>query len=418
MFETLAVSLAVVPFLTGQTTLALGVLVGWYSLQYLIAQRELTPRSVAIAIAGAIATVLLQIVVEAVRRAIKKVVSEINAQTSVVLRDLERLVATAVAVGFTLFAMGLLNRTMFSANPVGDLEVRTAAVTLQVLAVVVVALVAWGFATMRAYLGEAFALLPLADEAGVRRVLFAAETVWTLAGLLVALAFPRVGLAVTVLLFGALAALVLALRRLTRGSRVKCEACSGELHPAASRCPACHDERAPKAVGLWGRPLDRPAQPGQKHQLALLAARRCPSCASELAQDGGRVCCPACKLHPFDDVELASAFARYVDVRVAALSPAFLALGLVPVLGLVLALVLYRLSPAGALARYIGWRQRLGSRLLRGAILLGLALAQPIPVVGTAAALALVTVTQLWNRRAFLAGAAAGDVGRVEAAAA
>ena len=83
--------------------------------------------------------------------------------------------------------------------------------------------------------------------------------------------------------------------------------------------------------------------------------------------------------------------------------PIFAALALVPGLGLVLALLLYKLAPSGALGGYVRWHLSLGTRFIRGAALLGLGLLQPVPLVGALAAAALIAVLQLWTRRAFLA---------------
>jgi hypothetical protein len=80
------------------------------------------------------------------------------------------------------------------------------------------------------------------------------------------------------------------------------------------------------------------------------------------------------------------------------LTPVFIALGFVPVLGLAIALVTYKLSAAGAFAGYADWRGRLGVRFLRMVMLVGLALVQPVPLVGVAATWAYLTLSHVWVR--------------------
>lgn len=82
--------------------------------------------------------------------------------------------------------------------------------------------------------------------------------------------------------------------------------------------------------------------------------------------------------------------------------PVFALLGLIPILGLGLALLVYRVGPGAALVGFASWRDRLGVRALRGATVFVLALLQPVPVLGAAAVLTLVAAQQAWARRAFL----------------
>ncbi len=94
---------------------------------------------------------------------------------------------------------------------------------------------------------------------------------------------------------------------------------------------------------------------------------------------------------------------RRADARVLAMAPVFGALGLIPVAGLGLALFLYRVGPGGALSGYTTVQERLGVRAMKWLALAGLALLQPVPLVGVGAVLAMVVIQQVWNRRAFLA---------------
>lgn len=258
-------------------------------------------------------------------------------------------------------------------------------------------------ARLRAWAADLFELVPLFGEGGVRRTLLFADCVGTAGGLLVALMLPLVGLVVSVAMLAGLIGVGLVLRRATRGARGPCAACGAELHLAASRCPRCGAQRVARRLGLFGRVLEGAPSDVERHRLALLSVRRCPSCAERLGRKNHQVVCEACGAKAFPDADAARAFVRYAGRRLLVLLPLLAALALVPVLGLGAVVLLTAIAPSGALAGFVGLRGRLGVRALHGLAWLALALLQPVPLVGAFAAVGLVGVTHAWRRRSFLA---------------
>ncbi|MFN7135736.1 MAG: hypothetical protein ACK4N5_26930 [Myxococcales bacterium] len=100
----------------------------------------------------------------------------------------------------------------------------------------------------------------------------------------------------------------------------------------------------------------------------------------------------------FADDDARRALLVHADKTFAALLPVFAGLGLVPLLGLAAALVLYRVSPASSLAALVSWKQRLLGRVLRFAAVTVLVLLQPIPGVGVVAVPAMLVITHLASR--------------------
>ncbi len=397
--EALALSLGIVPFLAGRTVLAVGLLVAFFAVQGVVQHGELGWKSVPLGIAAGFASLALQALVHWLRGLLRELTETFH-------EWMDRayvLWVTMWALLFAAYAMGLLGKKAWEA--VSALEpsaVALAGFPPEAWKLVLVGVVAWGFASLRVRLGALFSLLPVSEVGGLGRLLFLVEAGWTVLGLWVAVTFPWVGAALAVGALAALVAAVLVLRRVTEGGRGPCAACGKSLHLGASTCPACRTTRTPSKLGLLGRVVQGAPTDAAAHRLQLLTVHRCPTCAERLGADR-RQPCLACGQPCFASEAESRAFVRHVDARVAALMPVFAALGLVPGLGLVLALLLYKLAPSGALGGYVRWHQALGTRLLRGAAMLALGLLQPVPLLGALAAAALIAVMQVWTRRAFLA---------------
>ncbi|HEX8704039.1 MAG TPA: hypothetical protein VF815_34725 [Myxococcaceae bacterium] len=402
--EAIALSLGAIPYLSGRTLLALGVLFCWYTLRGIIETREFSPSSVLIGITLGALAVILHFTAAWVRGVLAAMEQEFNAW----IRRLDMLFTTVLAMCFALALLGGFGGRLVG-FATGMPFAAVGGVTLspevgkRVLILLGVGVTAYAFARIRAWVGNLFNLLPLSDEPGVQRVLFLAESVLTVAGMLIALTFPVVGVVIMVLLFATLIAVGLMLRAVARSARGKCGTCAADLHLAASACHACAAPCVPRRIGFLGRVLEGAPTDLQKHQHALLAARRCPCCAERLETVGGEVRCSACRAPAFQDDESCRSFLRHVERRLAVLMPVLAALGLVPVLGIGAALVLYRLAPAGALGAFVTWKDRLGTRVLRVAAVLVLMLLQPLPMVGAFAVSGVIMLLHLSTRRAFLA---------------
>ena len=101
-------------------------------------------------------------------------------------------------------------------------------------------------------------------------------------------------------------------------ARVPCANCGEPIHAAAAICPFCKaPQKEPRAVGLLGRVLARPADPA-RHPYRLMALKRCPACATRFGRRAVRQECDACGLRPLDDERFAGSYIGAIDRRVPA----------------------------------------------------------------------------------------------------
>lgn len=375
-----------VPFFTGRTTLAIGLVLTWFSMQGAMAEGELSFKAVVIGVVGGVVSSLLQLGVSKLRSWLEEVAQAYR-------RFMERTdVWLAVFVAMA-FAGKMMNTALPETNErAASLGGREAGLMLGVGAL------AYVFARLRSEISSLFAELPLSDVPGVSRTVFGVELVSTVLGVAIAFAAPVISVGLMGLTLVLLAGGALVLSRVRRGAREACAACGASLHLCASACGKCGATHQARKTGFLGRPGSAPVDDVNRHRLALLAALRCPSCAEPL-RNAAAGSCERCRAALFRDDTEFTAFLRHVDTRFAVMSPLFIALGLVPVLGLGLALLTYKLSPAGSLAGFTDWRGKVGARVLRGLTLTGLALVQPVPLIGAGATWAFITASHVWVRR-------------------
>lgn len=370
---TILVVIGLVPFFAGRTLLTSGLVISWY-LAFDAGNGGLNFRSALILTLGVAVTAGIDYGLTK----LKPWARELLTATLTIPKELED--------KFKVFA-ALMCATALISNENGS---RLGLIG----ALVIVGGLSWLFTKLRSNADAIFETLPVAQLPGVGSAIFLVELVSTIAGVALAFLAPVVSVVLMVFALIGLALVAAALRRFRDGAREACVSCGASVHQCAGACPKCGTAHAAHCVGVLGRPTKALVQDESRHRLVLLAGHRCPRCADGLRGSH----CPACKLDAFRDDAEFTAFVRYVDTRFAVMTPVFVALGFVPVLGLALALVAYRLSSAGAFAGYADWRGKLGVRVLRGAMLVGLALVQPVPLIGVAATWAYLTLSHVWTR--------------------
>ncbi len=384
--EVIFLCFAVVPFLAGRTTFAIGVMLAWGLVESARAQHELTPKTIVFALVASVLGTVAQVAM------LTSMMRYAREQWG---RFASQLKLLAVPVAAMLFASFMLS----TAAPAAAV-VALAGFDRNAVITIAVGITAFFFAKLRQWLASAAEVIPFVGEGKVQQAIFLAEMVTTVVGLAIVVTWPVVGFVMMVLSLLAMLAALMMLRGIQALARGPCEACGKSLHRAASVCPRCKASRVPSRIGALGRIVTGPPSPS--HRLSLLTSRRCPSCAEGIRNDAGHITCPGCGVNPLGDPAEVRAFVTHVDKRALAFAPVFIAMGLVPVLGLGAALVFYRLSPAGALASYSGWQEHLGARIFKGLGLFALTLLQPIPVLGAVATAAVIGSIHVWTRRSFV----------------
>ena len=254
------------------------------------------------------------------------------------------------------------------------------------------------------------------DGLGLMRFASRIEDAWAAGGMLLVLAAPLIALALAALLLG-LAALVNRRLELRAESRRRpCASCGEATWPSASACPACgqpcRSAEAPSSR-LWP---DRWLSPrawtgdcdGRDRALELLAQGRCPACAEPRDANELRAGSPHGCGWPDESTvtgelgrDWPAELDRHLGARAGRLAAACFVLGLLPVIGAVVALVVGRLRVVLPYRRFLGLGGRIGARWLARSGTFLLVLLSGVPLVSAVAAPAIVGI-QVWShRRAF-----------------
>lgn len=184
--------------------------------------------------------------------------------------------------------------------------------------------------------------------------------------------------------------------------RVACASCGNPIYRCAIACPACGAaNRQACAVNWLGLPKpDLPADPAS-HALRLIAVRRCRSCATRLKQKNPRQTCECCRRELFgDDAELV-AYLQLVQARFAPTLVVCFLLGLAPVVGVVPAIVFYRMHLISPLRRYVPFGSALAAKWLGRCACFAVLSIQWIPLLGIGSLPIMAAINYLIYRRAF-----------------
>jgi hypothetical protein len=153
-------------------------------------------------------------------------------------------------------------------------------------------------------------------------------------------------------------------------------------------------------MGLLGQAKNRLADV-RSLPFRLVAVKRCPACANRLVRRAVEQACPACGHRVMGDTRFAQGYVASIDRRVPLTLLVCSLLGLIPVLGVIPAVIYYRLSIVAPFRRYIppgrGLLLRWGVRL---AVVLLVAL-QWVPVAGALAVPVMAVVNYAAYRSSF-----------------
>lgn len=251
----------------------------------------------------------------------------------------------------------------------------------------------WALAAARRGLLEHVLDIDEDDDIGLWSALGWAESASTFLGLLFLVIFP-----VAALVLSALTALGIwvARRRAQRAeeaSKVGCATCGARIYPHATRCFACRAEvAAPRAVGVFGQPRDKPAPDRELQRFELVSRKRCPDCATRLKQRAVRQRCPACGRTTFATREELDRYLEAIAARVPRALAICAAFGAIPLIGVVPGVLYYRLNLVSGLRGYIPPLRGCTTRLVVRTFHFTVIALQPIPIVG-----ALVLPGMAWS---------------------
>ena len=210
----------------------------------------------------------------------------------------------------------------------------------------------WYLAGSRVALMDFIRTVDDGDGFGARLMVSLLEDTWALVGFVVFIFMPLVALVLALILFSVVWLCRSLLDKWANRKRQPCPHCQTPIMPTAQACSKCHEPVTPGETLSWGWFNNREANAApltgisrDDHMLRLLATRRCPQCA-ELCRPANllKAPCEHCGFR-LSETTLPGWRERYMDhvrKRAWALFIPICLLGLVPMLGPVIALVLIR----------------------------------------------------------------------------
>ena len=272
---------------------------------------------------------------------------------------------------------------------------------LQVVASTVVGAATFGAAKVRRATLEPIRTVDEDDDLGVQGLIDWVEDFWGLLGPILLIVLP-------LLTLGMLAVATLAVGVVRRyaerrgdAATITCASCEAAISSAALACPRCHAVvKGPRAIGVLGTVVDRPAEPS-RHPLRLFAAGRCPTCATRLGRRTAGTACPACERVPTDDPRFLPSFVALVDGRVPLVLALCGAFGLVPILGVIPGVITYRLMLVAPFRRHLPSGRRFAIRWAVRLAVLALVAFQWVPVAGALVLPLMASINYAVYRSAF-----------------
>jgi hypothetical protein len=240
------------------------------------------------------------------------------------------------------------------------------------------------------------------DDLGLQKYLSWLEDAFAAGGILAAFFFPVLMMALAVVGIFSLWGLQRFCEKREAAKRVPCPSCETPMHAAAACCPSCKaDAPEPRRVNWIGVASKKPAK--DNHALRLESFRRCPRCAERLPRRTAPQDCPACGETVFATGDAIGEYDRAMRRRLPVALAITTGLSLLPVIGLIPAVIYSRLSMVAPYRRYVPRVQALWIRLgLRLLLVLAVAI-QFVPIVGGLVLPASAWLSHRSFRRAFLA---------------
>ena len=332
-----------------------------------------------------------------------------SAKSTEVRQVLDQVDGLAKAVIAALVALAVIDSD--TARTAGAIQ--RAGLSLDTFWAIFIGAATWAMANLRRSLVELVTDVDDGDDLGLLSLLAWSESTATLIGVLFLIVFPILALVLAAL---TVAGIWLVRRRAEareERAKVACARCATPIFPHAVRCHACGLELAePRAVGVFGQPKERPCADRARQPLELSARKRCPVCATRLRQRAVSQACPTCRTVTFGSPAELERYLELLRGRLPKTLLVTLALGAVPVLGVVPGVIYYRLNLVAGLRGYIPPLRGCATRWMVSLIHLALVV-QPIPVVG-----ALVLPILCWSTYAIYQRSLRGSAAELAPAAA
>ncbi len=210
-----------------------------------------------------------------------------------------------------------------------------------------------------------------------------AEDLWTIFGAVLLVFFPIIMLGITVVLLGVLALAQRWVKKREEKSKVACGECGESRYRSAVVCPSC---KAPNLevhrINWLGQTTTEPIWNAKAHPYLLMQKQRCPVCATHLRSRKIHQTCDACGHNLFADQDEVGAYIKGLDQRMPQVLLMTAVMSFIPVIGLIPAVIFYRLQLVSPLRRYLSLRRSIPARWGLRLLIFILCWVQIIPGIG------------------------------------
>ncbi|MEO0515125.1 MAG: hypothetical protein AAF086_07510 [Planctomycetota bacterium] len=287
-----------------------------------------------------------------------------NPDARAILNELDKY-AKPLMAALTVMGVASAGDTAFATGLISSIEA-TGGLTLAVVPVLAIGLT-WSsipaaisaagtfvIASTRSFVMGLFIDADEDDDIGLQKLISWGEDLWAMFGLFFFILFPFIMLALIGLATGFVFLVKWWVHRKEEQSRVPCVSCGELMYRCAMKCGRCKTPNDNICdVGFLGQsdtndPADVATQPYQ-----LAEAKRCPTCATKLEERRPRQACEVCGDDPFADPAFAQAYVDRVSARLPLILLACAGLGLIWIVGVIPAVILYRMTLVAPFRRYI-----------------------------------------------------------------
>ncbi len=240
------------------------------------------------------------------------------------------------------------------------------------------------------------------DDTGVLGLFSWVQDLWSVFGIFLLLLFPIVALVLIGMGIGVILLMARWAAAREEGTKVACGACAQPMYRSALACAACGTANpSPTTVDWLGASTLTPVEDVARHTMELVAKKRCRKCAARLLKRSPAQACPACGTEPFDEPDFVTAYDGAMRARLPSVLVTCLFLSVLPLIGLVIGVIYFRLALVAPFRRYVGRGQAFVLRLGVKVLFFFLVLLQLVPMVGAVAVPVMAVLSYAVYRRAF-----------------
>jgi hypothetical protein len=209
------------------------------------------------------------------------------------------------------------------------------------------------------------------------------ENGWVFFGVFFLIVFPIFSFFMILIVLGIIFLIEQYLKKKEEQSKIECSNCKELILPSAANCFSCGtaNDRA-RNVGLLGFPKDSDVRGIDAHKYQLMAAKRCPNCATRKVDRNFDSKCETCNKLPKDLGVDAKIYNETIEGRLKDVLIASLIFGLFPIIGIIATIIYSKFKLAKPYKQFTGFGKRFFVKLVTLFGIIVLIIIQPIPIVG------------------------------------